>query len=150
MDHSYSTRPTGHERPLRHKAVIFCLMGDFATRKSSNMHGFSVAIISLNKIGKGRIQDPIGDTPFPVTFKCPVRRPSESEILVEAMTQFFMHVEHKNTSLQLSEPSWISNCRPTPGVLILNTRLGLLNMILSSPLKMAVDAAKCTLVSSWN
>ena len=90
---------------LLHKVIVFRLMKDFATRKSSNEHGFFVAITFLNKIGEERIRDLTGDIPFPVTFKCPVRRPSKSEILVKAMTQFPMHVEHKNISLQLSGPS---------------------------------------------
>jgi len=55
---------------LPHKAVILRLMGYFATRKSSNEYGFSVAITSLNKIGEGRIRDHTDNVPFPVTFKC--------------------------------------------------------------------------------
>jgi len=55
---------------LPHKTVILRLMGYFATRKSSNEHGFSVDITSLNKIGEGRIQDHTDNVPFPVTFKC--------------------------------------------------------------------------------
>jgi len=47
-------------------------MEDFATRKSSNEHGYFVAISSLNKIGEGGIRDLTGDILFPVTFKCPV------------------------------------------------------------------------------
>jgi len=94
---------------------------------------------SLNKIGEGRVRDLTGDIPFPVTSKCPVQRPSKDKILAEAMTQFPIHIEHKNTSLQLSGPFWINNYWSTPGVVILSTRLGLLNMILSSPPKMVVE-----------
>ena len=61
------------------------------------------------------------------------------EILAEIMTQFPIYVELNSTSLQLSGPSWISNRRPMPRVLTLNTRLGLLDMILSSPLKMVME-----------
>jgi len=38
-----------------HKAVILCLMDNFATRKSSNEHGFFVTVTSLKKIGEGKI-----------------------------------------------------------------------------------------------
>ena len=55
VGHSDSTRPTGHERPPPHEAIILRLMEDFATRKSSNEHKFFAAITSLNKIGEGRI-----------------------------------------------------------------------------------------------
>ena len=41
-------------------------------RKSSNEHGFFVAVTSLSKIGEGRIQDLTGDVLFPVTFKCAI------------------------------------------------------------------------------
>ena len=44
-------------------------MGSYATRKSSNEHGFFIAVTSLNKIGKGSIRDLTGDILFPVTFK---------------------------------------------------------------------------------
>jgi len=45
-------------------------MGSFATRKSSNEHGFFIAVTYLNKIGEGRIRDLTGDVLFSVTFKC--------------------------------------------------------------------------------
>ena len=45
-------------------------MGFSVTIKSSNKHGFFVAITSLNKIGEWRIQDLTGDILFFVTFKC--------------------------------------------------------------------------------
>ena len=114
-------------------------MEDFATRKSSNEHEFFVAVTSLNKIGEERIQDLTGDIPFPVTFKYPVQRPSKSDILVKSMTQFLTYIELNSTSLQLSGSSWISNCRPMPRMVILNTRFGLLNMILSPSLNMVVE-----------
>ena len=139
MGHSNSTKPTGHERPLPHKTLILRLMKNFAIRKSPNEHGFFIAVISLNKIGEGRIRDLTGDILFHMSFKCPVQRPSKGEILAKAMTQFPMYVELNSTSLQSSGPSWISNGRPTPGMVILNTRFGLLNMILSSPLKMVME-----------
>ena len=108
-----------------HKATILHLMEDFAIRKSSNEHGFFVAVTYLNKIGEGRIQNRTSDILFPVTFKCPVQKSCKGEILVEVMTQFPIYVEHSSTSLQLNGPSWISNCRPTLGVAILNTKFGL-------------------------
>jgi len=40
---------------LPHKAVILCLIEDFATGKSSNEHEFFVAVISLKKISEERI-----------------------------------------------------------------------------------------------
>ena len=135
MRQSDSSRPTGHERPL---CLILRLLADFATRKSSNEHWFSVDVTSLNKIGEGRKRDLIGDLLFLVTFKYPVLKPNRSEILVKAMTLFPMHVEHKSTRLQLSGPFWISNYQLTPGVVILNTRFGLLNMIMSSLLSMII------------
>ena len=49
---------------LPYKAVILRLMEDFATRKSSNEHGFFAVVTSLNKICEWRIQDLTGDTPF--------------------------------------------------------------------------------------
>ena len=55
---------------LPNKAIILRLMKDFATRKSFIEHGFFVIVTSLNKIGKGRIRDLIGDIPFSMTFKC--------------------------------------------------------------------------------
>jgi len=100
--HSESTRPTRHERPPPHKAVILRLMKDFAIRKSSNEHRFFVVVTSLNKIGEERIRDLTGDTPFPMTFKYLVQRPSKGEILVETMIQFPIYVEINSTSLQLS------------------------------------------------
>ena len=139
MGHSDSNRPTGYERPPPQEVVILRLMEDFATRKSFNEHGLFFVVTSLSKIGEERVQDFTGDISFPVTFKCPVQRPRKGEILVEAMTQFFIYVELNGTSLQLSGPSLISNHRPTPGVVILNTRLGLLNMIQSSPLNMIME-----------
>ena len=45
-------------------------MGSSTTKKSSNEHGFFVAITSLNKIGEERIRDLTGDILFLVTFKC--------------------------------------------------------------------------------
>jgi len=39
------------------------------TRKSSNEHGFFVAVTSLSKIGEGRIRDLTGDVLFLVAFK---------------------------------------------------------------------------------
>jgi len=138
MGHSNSTRPTGHKRPPLHEVVILHLMEDFATRKSSNEYGFFAAVTYLNKIGKERIWNLYSEIPFPMTFKCPMQSPSKGEILAEAMTQFFMYVELNNTSLQLSGPSWISNGRPTPGMVILNTRFDLLNMIMSPSLNMVV------------
>ena len=44
-------------------------MEDFATRKSSNDHGFFVDVTSRGKIGEGRIRDLTGDVLFPVTCK---------------------------------------------------------------------------------
>jgi len=85
MGHSDSTRPTGHERPPPHKTVIFRLIEDFATRKSSNEHEFFIAVTSLKTIGEESIRDLTGDIPFPITFKCPVQRLSKGEILVKAM-----------------------------------------------------------------
>ena len=139
MGYSDSTRLTGQGRPPPHVAIILRLMEDFATRKSSNEHEFFVAVTSLNKIGEERIRDLTGDITFPVTFKCPVQKPSKGEILVEAMAQFSIYVELNSINLQLSGQSWISNYRPTPGVVILNTRVGLLNMILSPSLNMVVE-----------
>ena len=69
-----------------HKVVVLHLMEDVATRKSSNEYEFFVVVTFLNKIGEGRIWNLIGDILFPMTFKCPVQRPSKGEILVEAMT----------------------------------------------------------------
>ena len=122
-----------------HEAIVLRLMQDFATRKSSNENGFFVVVTSLNKIGERRIWDLTGDILFSVTFKCPVQKPCKGEILVEVMTQFFIYVELSSISLQPSWTSWISNCRPTPGVTILNTKFGLLNMILSSSLNVTVE-----------
>jgi len=119
---------------LLHKIVILHLVKDFATRKSFNEHGFFVVVTSLNKIGEGRIRDLTGDVHFPMTFKCHIQGPSKGEILLEVMTQFSIYVEFKSTSMQLSGLFCISNYRPTLGVAILNTRLGLLNMVLSSSL----------------
>jgi len=107
--HSESTRPTGHERPPPHKVVILRLMEDFATRKSSNEHGFFVVVTSLIKIGEGRIRDFTGDTSFPMTFKYLMQRPSKGEILAETVTQFPIYVDLNSTSLQLSGLSWINN-----------------------------------------
>ena len=70
VEHSESTRPTGHEKPPPHKTVILRLMEDFITKKSSNEHGFFAAVTSLNKIGEGRIQDLTGDIPFLVQISC--------------------------------------------------------------------------------
>jgi len=70
VEHSDSTRPTGMKILLPHKAVILRLMGDFATRKSSNEHEFSVVVTSLKKIGEGGIWDYTGNVFFLVTFKC--------------------------------------------------------------------------------
>ena len=70
VQHSDSTWSTGMKVFLPCKAIILRLMEDFATRKSSNEHEFSVTVTSLNKIGEGRIWDHTGDVPFPVTFKC--------------------------------------------------------------------------------
>ena len=69
-----------------HKAVVLRLMEDFATKKSSNKHGFFVAVTFLIKIGEERIQDLTGDILFPVTFEYPVQKPCKNEILVEVMT----------------------------------------------------------------
>ena len=110
-------------------------MKDFATRKSSNEHGFFVVVTSMNKIGEGRIRDLTGDIPFLLAFKYPVQRHDKGEIFVETVTQFPIYVELYSTSLQLSGPFRISNCPPTPGVVI----LGLLNVSLSSPVKMAME-----------
>jgi len=55
---------------LPYKVVILHLMEDFIIKKSSNEHGFFVAVTSLNKIGEGRIRDLTGDAPFFVTSKC--------------------------------------------------------------------------------
>ena len=67
---SDSTRPTDMKILPSHKVIIFYLMGDFTTRKSSNEHGFSVAVTSFKKISEGRIRDHTGNVSFPVTFKC--------------------------------------------------------------------------------
>jgi len=101
MEYSDSPRPIRHERPPPREVVILRLIEDFAT-KSSNEHGFFVAVTSLNKIGEKRIRDLTGDISFPVTFKCPVQRSSKGEILVKAMTQFPIYIELNRTSLQLS------------------------------------------------
>ena len=55
---------------LPHKVIILYLMDEFATRKSSNEHGFFINFTSLNKIGEGRIRDLTGDVSFLVIFKC--------------------------------------------------------------------------------
>ena len=70
MERSDFTRPTGKKAILPHNAITLRLMEDFATRKSSNEHGFFVTITSLNKIGEEMIRELTGNIPFPVTFKC--------------------------------------------------------------------------------
>jgi len=47
------------------------LNGKLATRKSSDEHGFFVAVTSLKKIGEGRIWDLTGDVPFPWSSNVP-------------------------------------------------------------------------------
>ena len=74
-------------------------MEDFATRKSSNEHGFFVAVTYLNKIGEERIRDLTGDVSFLVTFKYPVQRPNKGEILAKAITQFSIYDELSSISL---------------------------------------------------
>ena len=99
MGHSDFTRPTGHEGPPPHEAIILRLMEDFASKKLSNEYGFFAAVASLNKIGERRIRDLTGDIPFPVTFKYLVQRPNKGEILAETMTQFPIYAEPNTTSL---------------------------------------------------
>jgi len=114
MGHFNSTRPTGHERPPPHEAIILRLMEDFATRKSSNEHGFFIVVTSLNKINEGRIRDLTGGIPFlwPINILC--RDPTKTR--AKEITQFPIYVELSSTSLQLNGPSWIGNCRLMPGV----------------------------------
>ena len=114
--YSDSTRPTGHERPSPHEALILRLMEDFVTKKPSKEHGFFVAVISLNKICEGRIRDLTSEVSFPVTFKCPVQRPSKGKIFAEALTQFPVYVELNSTSLQLSKLFGINNYWSPPGI----------------------------------
>ena len=99
--HSESTRPIGHEKPPPHKVIILRLMENFATRKSSNEHGFFAVVTSLNKICEWRIQDLTGDTPFlwPSNILC---RDSAKARYWETMTQFPIYVELNSTSLYLS------------------------------------------------
>jgi len=118
-----------------HEVVILHLIDDFSIRKASNEHGFFVVVTFLNKIGEGGIRDLTGDIPFHVTFKCHVQRPNKGEILMKAMMQFLIYIKLNSISLQLSGPLCISNCRPTPGVIILNTRFGYLNMIVKMMLQ---------------
>ena len=49
--------------------VIFRLMSNSITRKSSNEHGFFVDVTSGGKISEGRIRYLTGDILFPVAFK---------------------------------------------------------------------------------
>jgi len=46
----------------------------------SHLMSMGSLLLSLNKIGEERIRDLTSDILFPVTFKCPVRKPYKGKI----------------------------------------------------------------------
>ena len=54
MQGVFGFHPTNRCEGL-HKAIILCLIGSSTTRKSSNEHGFFIAVTFLSKIDEGRI-----------------------------------------------------------------------------------------------
>lgn len=52
----------------------------------SGRHGFVVAIMGIEHVGKGLIRDGTGFVTFPVKYKCVVFRPFKGEILEAVVT----------------------------------------------------------------
>jgi len=106
-----TNRCKGHQ-----KAIIVRLMGSSTIRKSSNEHGFFVAITALNKIGKGRIQDLIGDILFPVTSHAPCSlRSGRIWDIIGASCPIIHWGVSKTTRifLALKQKLWLPKCSPT-------------------------------------
>lgn len=76
---------------LLHKAIILRLLEDIAVRKSSDEHGFYIAVTAITETGEGKIRELTGDVLFPIVFKCLVQKPCKGEILVGAVDKVLKH-----------------------------------------------------------
>ncbi|KMZ70624.1 DNA-directed RNA polymerase V subunit 7 [Zostera marina] len=64
-----------------HKTIILQLLNEFSTRRATEEHGYFIAVISLDKVGDGKVRTLTGDVLFPVDFTCITLKPFRGEVL---------------------------------------------------------------------
>ncbi|KAK7285234.1 hypothetical protein RJT34_19998 [Clitoria ternatea] len=68
------------ESLMLQRAIVICLLRDFAVKKATKDLGYFLAVTTLEKIGEGKVRQHTGDVLFPVVFNAVTFRIFKGEI----------------------------------------------------------------------